>query len=260
MADPTQRRNKHLWRRVMGYGPQPRPVVSTYVDLATSESITYNLQETLRHRDYFEIKQYFIVSGVVAPIAPFGYGEYDEGVIPFVFSDGGYKTFNFNFTFSGSPYVVLTVDSDNEWSNINPFGITYSTTGAYIGTSAPYSGNIRYRAIYATSYPAIVSSAYTTSFFTASAGAINPGSDTYYYTTFGSLLTQPDFALQTAWDATGGTSDVFIQDESLTDSSFYADISAPGNNNVHFIVFDGVTSSVVTTTGFAYTFGFSFGT
>ena len=56
MADEI-RRNKNLWRKVVGYGSQPRPVSATFFDTESSTSIAYNLQEITRHRDYFEIKK-----------------------------------------------------------------------------------------------------------------------------------------------------------------------------------------------------------
>jgi len=264
MADSENKRNKHVWRKVVGYGPQPKPVYDTYVDLANSQSFTYNEQETIRHRDYFEVKKQFVVSGVIPPNptpVPFPVGEYDEGVITFDYSDGDAKYFNFNFTFSGNPYVVLTVDSNDDMSNINTYGITYASTGAYIGVSAPYSGNIRYRAIWASSYPAIVSSTFTTSYFTASAGTSNPSNVTYYYQTFGTMLSQPDFALESAWDSANLYSDVFVEDVFLTNSYFIADVSAPKNHDIHFIVYDGVSAPITSSgSGFTYTFGFSFGT
>ena len=245
MVDQNKR-NKNVWRKVVGYGPQPSPVISSFYDIRAEQSYSLNLQSTVRHRDFFEVEK--------SPTTRYiPYGEYDEGLIFFDFDDITEKTFNFNFEFSSMPVVVLSVDEDTNFSNINAYGITYSTTGAYIGISAPYSGNIRYRAVYAVKYPCYVKSAYTTSYFTASAGRTTVSNATGYQSMFGFLPDLPSEKHETAWDPVDNTSNIYIDNEILTIDTISSSLSDVYSKEIHFIV---STNGLY---GFAYEFGFNFG-
>ena len=254
--------NRHLWRKIVGYSTV-KPVQQTVVDSITNLTVSYDLQTTFRHRDFFEVKRLRqgFFSDDSLPIS-FSYGEYDEGLVSFNPMTGEFELFNFNFTFSGPPYVTLDVDQVDSFSNINPYGITFSTTGAYIGISAPYSGTVRYRAIWAPSYPTLVTSAYTSSWITASAGAVLVNNMDEYSSFFGALATLPEEIHQTAWDDSTGTSDIYIETKNITTNYINSSLSALYSNLIHFIIMDLPSGSLMPTSssyGFPYKFGFKFG-
>jgi len=229
MADYT--RNKNLWRKTIGYGAQPTPILSTSADLTE-----VNLHNVYRHRDLYLIA--IESRGVLSTsFVTSSYGEYDEDVVSFAYSDGTYKSFNFNFSFSNNPIVVLSIDRDNDSTNVIPFGITYSTTGAYVGVSAPFTGTLRYRAIYNATYPTTVTSAFTGSNIEASAGTVTVSANaTEYYSIYDALSTAPSEVYQTAWDSSDHTSNIYIDDVAVTNSSISSSLSAPYSKEIHFIV------------------------
>jgi hypothetical protein len=250
-------RNRNLWRKTYGYSNN-KPTNVQLVDQINQVSYSLNLDSIVRHRDYFIIKDIPSGSIYVAPTQSVTYAEYDEGLIPFNWLDGESKLQNFHFTFSANPYVALTVDDDGtNLSNIIAYGISYSTTGVYVGISAPFSGNIRYRAIRAPSYPAYVTSAYTTSYMTASAGSVYVNNAEQYYSIFGLLPGLPAHVYQTAWDSSNNTSDININTEIVTNNYISSSLSAPYSNKIDFIVMTDASSSLGS--GFMYTFGFYFG-
>ncbi len=235
MATNKYTKNRNLWRKVIGYGDaQPRPVIETFVDPLTSIEYSLNLQETLRHRDLFQVPKPNIDNDSVT------YGEYDEGIVSYVMTDSVYKDFNFGITFTNNPIVVLTIDqNETNTTNVIPYGITFSTTGAYVGISAPFSGNLRYRAIYNATYPTQVISAFTGSIIVASAGTITVSSNSVSYsTTFDALSSIPTEIYQTAWDTTDNSSDVYLSGTNVTISTLEASISAPYSKDIHFILIE----------------------
>lgn len=226
-------RARGLWRKVYGYSVN-KPVVVSFVDTTTSTTMSLDLNKTFRHRDYFIIEG--IAGGVATevPPPPSDLAEYDEGLVFLTGQDSG--TGNFNFTFSSNPIVVLTPDPALEWGeNVNIYGFTRSTTGFTFGTSAPYSGAIRYRAIYSSTYPALCTSSFTAS-ITASAGTATL-TDNYAYTaSFAALPGSPFKFLQTAWDS-GTLHDVSFQTQVYDSDSANVEISAPVSTVVHFIAY-----------------------
>lgn len=250
-------RNRNLWRKSYGYSIS-KPNIVDLVDQISLVSYSLNLDSVIRHRDYFIIKEIPSGSLYIPPNQSASYAEYDEGLIPFDWLDGEYKYQNFNFTFSANPFVALAVDDDGtNLSNIMAYGISYSTTGVYIGISAPFSGNVRYRAIRAPSYPAYVTSAYTMSYITASAGSVTVTNAEQYYSMFGVFQGIPGFVYQTAWDPTNNTSDISINTETVTNNYISSALSAPYSNQIDFIVMSDPSGSFGN--GFMYSFGFYFG-
>lgn len=242
--------NRNLWRKTYGYN-KFKPINVTITDQITSQSFTYDLNQTTRHRDFYIIRD---IAGQIITARGIEFGEYDEDLVFFDFSDGTEKLFNFNFEFTNNPIVTLKAENENELSNINVFGISYSTTGAYIGISAPYSGNIRYRAIYSDTYPAYVTSAYTTSIMTASAGSTTVSLQDYYYSNFGTLQSAPEFIYETAWDSTDDSSNIDIRTNFVTSNLISSSLSSIYSKDIHFIVIDSGSLG-----GFMYTFGIDFG-
>jgi len=229
-------RNRSNWRKVYSF-QRRKPNIVNLVDTFTSESFSYDLQQTIRNRDFFiltkEVPFFFGSTGSV------NLAQYDEGVFSFPsISDSGTGTFN--FTFASTPFVVLSVESASLYgTNVNLFGKTVSTSGFTFGTSAPFTGSIRWRAIYSPTYPAYVSSAYTSS-ITASAGQATPGGNSYYTASFAALPGVPFTFMDTAWENIGisdGSSNAAFIHETSSSNSATVDISAPMQSTIDFIAF-----------------------
>lgn len=241
MSDENNNRygsGKNLWRKVYGY-QNNKPRVVAVVDPQTSVTYSLDLNKTLRHRDYFIIKS--LTSGSITTAASSGSGfsvaEYDEGLVLFS-SIADTKTGSFNFTFSNAPIVVLSVESASLYGeNLNVYGFSVSTGSFTFGLSAPFTGSIRYRAIYAPSYPALATSSFTAS-ITASAGSANPGGLDYYTASFAALPGTPFSFRDTTWDTLGNQDvDVYLQTGTSSSNQATIDISAPLSSLIHFIAF-----------------------
>jgi hypothetical protein len=189
---------RNLWRKVYGY-QNNKPQMVSVVDSITQVTYSLDLNKTLRHRDFFIIQGINSGSQFITEEVSFPTAEYDEGLFHFSsISDHG--TGSFNFTFSNFPTVVLSVESASLYGEgVNIFGGTSTPSGFTFGLSAPFSGSIRWRAIYSPSYPAVATSAYTAS-ITASAGSAFPNGATYYTASFATLPGIPFSYRDTTWD------------------------------------------------------------
>lgn len=228
-------RSRGLWRKVYGYSVN-KPQVVSFVDTATETTMSVDLNRLVRHRDYFYIDGIIAGPTASAAIVVNGLAEYDEDLIFVSGSDIG--TGFFNFTFSETPIVVLTPETDAIWGeNIQIYGLSLNTASFTFGISAPFSGNIRYRAIYSSSYPAYATSSFTSS-ITASAGSTNPGGVSYYTASFAALPGAPFRFYNTAWDLSGNMDvDVALQPQTSGSSTATIEISAPMSSSVHYIAF-----------------------
>ncbi len=205
------------------------------MDTITATTMSLDLNKTLRHRDYF------IIDGIAGglereapPTPPVEITEYDEGLVFLNGTDTGTGTFN--FTFSNNPIVVLTPETDSMWGeNVNVYGFARTTSGFTFGISAPFSGNIRYRAIHSPTYPAFCTSSFTSS-ITASAGTATLLENYHYTASFAALPGVPFKFLQTAWNP-GTMHDVAFQTQNSSSNSANVEISAPVSTTVHFIAY-----------------------
>lgn len=233
MTNENNRRygtSKNLWRKTYGY-QNNKPRIASVVDAQTQETYSLDLNKTLRHRDYFIIKD-IIFSPTVVEVA-----EYDEGLVLFSsIADSGVGTFNFSF--SNTPIVVLTVESASLYGdNLNIYGLSLSQTGFTFGLSALFTGSIRYRAIYSPTYYAYATSSYTAS-ITASAGTTRPAGVDYYTASFNALPGTPFSFLDTAWDFFGIQDvDVALQTQASSSNAATVEISSPMSSSIHFIAF-----------------------
>ena len=234
MADNTRyTKNRNLWRKTYGFRRR-KPKTVTLTDGATGIEYTLDLNKTSRERN-----PYLIKAGTQGLIpSPFVTGEYDEGIISFLSSDQ--ETSAFNFTFSSAPIVVLTLEPDPE-VDVNAFGLTVTDSGITIGTSAPFSGSIRYRAIYATSYPANVSSSFSASFIaTAGTGDLVNG-DSFnltFQTGIGTPASEPRVSV---WDDNGNLDadvahNITTLNSTLINGNIAGTLSAPTTSEINFIV------------------------
>lgn len=237
--------NRNVWRKYYPIGaPRREPQVVALVDTETNSSYSLNLQTTIRHRDFFKIIYYAtgsFSSGSVVP--PVTLGEYDEGLITFNNASSGIVFFN--FLFSDVPYIVLTIEDSTpstlSQSNINVFGIEKNNQYCNVGLSAPFSGTVRYRAVYSPAYPAYFTSSYTGSIFTASAGAAGVNWSSEYTASFSALVGgAPTQFRSTPWDGLfGQLADVALDPDetSFTATSANGTISAPYSGAIDFIAY-----------------------
>ena len=136
--------NKNRWRKTYGYS-RKQPRVVQFFDSGSQTSASYDLKSTSRHRDMYILKGVNRRSGV-APFIPFSATTYEEGLI--IFNGECEVSYSFIKTFVSTPIVVYTVENVlDDSNNINVFGADVpSLTGSSAATSAPFYGNIRYRA------------------------------------------------------------------------------------------------------------------
>jgi hypothetical protein len=235
--------NRNLWRKLYPIGsPRRAPETVNLVDPNTNVSYSLDLQRTIRHRDYFRIIQ--ATSGsYVSTITTGAYavGEYDEGLIHF--NNTSDASFNYNITFSSTPFVVYTIEASApaalNQENINVFGFSKTTTSAIVGLSAPFSGTVRYRAAYATSYPATFTSAFTASMI-ASAGSESVVYVTAYTASYTELPSTPTIFIQSPINTSAsGQPDVFLDPDetSFTVTTTNTEFSAPYSGSIDFIAY-----------------------
>jgi hypothetical protein len=230
--DSKYGKNRNLWRKVYGFRRR-KPNKVTLVDPNTNVTFSYDLQTTVRHRDFFIIRS--VLSGSEGLIL----AEYDEGLIPFINTD--VTSANFTTCFSSVPdAVVLTIEPANDNSdNIIPYGLTFDQCSLSVGLSAPFSGNVRYRAIYSSiGYPAQAQSAFVpaSGTFTVSAGSVFVTNATIFTASYAALTSAPSIFYKTPWDSSSNSDvDVFIQNETSSSTTTSGEISAPVSNSIYFI-------------------------
>lgn len=151
-------RNRNLWKKVSGQHLRQKPRVEFLVDQITELSYSLDLTKVTRFRS-----PYLIPKGYhyIQPLS-FVTGEYQEGIIAVNGSD--YEYFEFSSSFTGTPSVVLTLENISTSGSSNVFAIGVNSSSFSYALSAEFYGQIRYRAIYSPSYPALVSSSYSSSF------------------------------------------------------------------------------------------------
>lgn len=159
-------RNRNLWKKVSSQHARQKPRIELLIDQVTEVSYSLDLTKVTRFRSPYLIpKGYHFVQ----PLS-FVTGEYQEGIIAVKGSD--YEYFEFSSSFSGTPNVVLTLENISTSGSNNVFAINVNSGSFSYALSAEFYGQIRYRAIYSPTYPALVSSSYSSS-FVACGGAIS---------------------------------------------------------------------------------------
>ena len=230
MANNQQKygNNRNLWRKIYPVGsPRRAPATVNLVDPKTNTSYSLDLQQTIRHRDYFQIRQFLSGPLVISPIL----GEYDEGLATFLNTTS--SIVSFNFVFSGQPVVVLTMESASiqNTSNVQLFGANFNNSKFIARTSAPFSGTIRYRAMYAASYPSYFTSSFApaSGTFRASAGSVAGNGTSFVTASWASLNNTPTVYFESPFglDVTDTVSDVSLTPENITNSGTPVDASAP---------------------------------
>lgn len=234
-------RNRNLWKKSSATHLRQKPRVLELRDGDTQERYALDIAKVHRFRDPYKIELGtagdFYVDLVV--------GEYDEGLINVEDTSGG--TFPFTFTFSGIPYVTLEIESmDFGTTSVVGAAITDSL-GAFVAPT-DFSGSIRYRAIYAASYPAIVSSSYSSSFIAVGGAYTMTDGSEEFSTTFPTGLLAPVTEVRATPIFTG---DIFVDpydgmvavtalaaSNNIDNGALAGSVSAPMStlNDIHYLV------------------------
>lgn len=227
--NPNKKKKTYSYNR-----SQPSKIVATIVN----GQVEY-FDETLVTVD----KPYYILdvpnSQGLKPPAPPVIAQYDEDVIDFLWTDA--ETVPFNIRFSHSPYLTLEVLPADGMENIAFFASNLSTTGFIANVSAPFSGQLVYRAIVSPTFPVIVERVIVSNsfYYTASAGSVPPGVADSFTATYAQLspATYPTHIFFTPIDDNNnGDADVaVIETGSIGLTTTAVTYSAPIYNSVHYL-------------------------
>ena len=233
MANESERYgiNANRWRRVYGR-TRKKPRVTSYFDSGSQSTKSQDLTKFYRHRDFFVVKGVNRRQILFTP--PNLLAEYEEGLIAI----NGETEISATFVtaFSTTPIVVYTVEAnDLSSSNVNVFGTEVpTTTQMFVGISAPFSGNIRYRAAFAPAYPAQAASAETSS-MTIHAGTIDI-TDVLEYTASYALDSGSILFRATFHDSLANSgSNVALLNDGFSNTTSTNSLTAPSSGKIHFI-------------------------
>lgn len=189
-------------------------------------------------------RQYYLIPGPLFFISSSGEviyptGEYEEQTYSFSsFSTG--SSLSFLNSFSAKPIVSVEIlSSSNSLQNVSYFLKNISSTGFNIEFSSEFSGSVKYRAIYSSTYPAIVERTpeNPSSFYTASAGAFFVGNDSTANITYDALPSTPTNIFISPEDTGNNLSQVSLEvTGSVNVSSSTINISSNTNSYINFIV------------------------
>jgi len=194
--------------------------------------------ETLAEVDnpFYRIQQ--PVSQGIPPPPPPIVAQYDEDVIEFDSTDT--ESVSFNITFSQNPYLTLEVLPAAGYENISFFANNMSTTGFIANLSAPFSGQLVYRAIVSPTFPVVIERVVVSGsfYYTASAGIIPASSNSEFIATYAQLApaTNPSYVFFTPIDDNNnGDAGVAIVDTgSFGLTTTEVTYSAPVYNSIHY--------------------------
>lgn len=227
MSNPNSRQRI---RRVYGYQrTQPQTIVLTD---NTGNSRTLPAGSLLLHRDFFIVNAPSGSSGLI----PSDYAEYDEDLILFNWQDEATDTFN--ITFTGNPIVVLSMETTAlGLENVQPYILSYNTSGLTIGVSALYSGSVRYRAIYSPTYPCVVQRNILEPglYYNASAGTINPAGASNFSSAYTPLQIGPPTSFFMSSYGSGGQADLNIVSSSYDLTTVQGELSSHFNESINYL-------------------------
>jgi len=194
--------------------------------------------ETLAEVDnpFYRIQQ--PVSQGIPPPPPPIVAQYDEDVIEFDSTDT--ESVSFNITFSQNPYLTLEVLPAAGYENISFFANNMSTTGFIANLSAPFSGQLVYRAIVSPTFPVVIERVVVSGsfYYTASAGIIPASSNSEFIATYAQLApaTNPSYVFFTPVDDNnnGDAGVVIVDTGSFGLTTTEITYSAPVYNSIHY--------------------------
>jgi len=167
--------------------------------------------------------------------------EYDEGFVAVVAATS--IAITFGITFSSPPIFVAEADD----LSVNVFGTSApTTTGITLQFSAPFTGNIHYRATYSPTYPAYASSIYSPNLVIAASTITVPDTNTTQNATYSQLPSLPTNIRTFAIDTIGNNlSNIFLSTSSETDSSADILLSSPAQNSrVDYIAYGDYDAAI----------------
>lgn len=219
-------------RRVYGYIRAPKQEIHVVVN---GVSRSFDAQALVYHRDFFHVINDALQSiGTETPVAVY---EYDEDLI--IFNGETSKSKSFNITFTTNPIVVLDVIPFADQENVNSFITSISTTAVSVGLSAPLSGAVRYRAIYAPIYPVSVQRNVLSSSFSyqISAGYTDLTASSTFSANYISMVVNPSQVIFTTFDMNSNNdADVaFVNSSSFGTTQTTGDVSSEITNRINFI-------------------------
>jgi hypothetical protein len=213
---------------------QPAKVIATVVD----GKVEY-FDETLVTVDnpYYQL-QTATSQGIPPPPPPPPPAEYDEDVIEFNWTDS--EEVSFNIIFSNTPYLTLEVLPAEGFENIAFFANNLSVSGCFAHVSAPFSGQLVYRAIYSTVFPVVIERVVVSNsfYYTASAGYIPASSNSEFNATYAQLspATYPAHVFFTPIDDNnnGDAGVAVVETGSIGLTNTPVSYSAPVYNSIHY--------------------------
>lgn len=233
--NPNRKKKTYSFNR-----SQASKIVATVVD----GKVEY-FDETLVTVDSpFYLLQNETSQGLPPPPPPI-VGEYDEDVIDFNWTDTETVIFNPIGTnpfpgFSQTPYLTLEVLPAEGFENIAFFASNLSSTGFVANVSAPFSGQIVYRALVTSGFPVIIERVVVSSsyYYTASAGILPPSSNDTFLATYVSVsASPPQYVFFTPVDDNnnGDASVAIVETGSFGLTSTAVTYSAPVYNSIHYL-------------------------
>lgn len=172
------------------------------------------------------------------PPPPVITAKYDEDVIDFIWTDT--ETVTFNITFDSNPYLTLEVLPSDGYENIAFFASNLSTTGFVANLSAPFTGQVVYRALETPSFPVVIERKVVSSsfYYTASAGIIPASLNDEFLATYTAVAaTPPQFVFFTPVDDNnnGDAGVAIVATGSFGLTSTEVSYSAPVYNSIHYL-------------------------
>lgn len=184
--------NRGAFRKQYSRFPVP-PQIITLADNTEVDATKYQV-----HRDFY-IKQVNI--GLTGSVR---FGEYEEGYAVFDWTDEE-VTVTFSTTFSSSPIVVINLDPYTDpLQNVKAEITAVDQTSFNLRLSAPYSGSVEYKAVYADSFPApVVRRTLNPSLqYALVYGAVIDASSSYFSASFNLNNNVPDLGFYTPYSPT----------------------------------------------------------
>lgn len=241
--DEKYGRNRAKFRKVYNYGLSRRPEVKSFVDSLTNTTKSFDFQKIIRDRNYYLVSQYESQTLQTGSNAT----QYLE-VLTAEFAAAESFGVSFPLAFDGSPFVAFELSQSqflgagDETPNVSWWVTNITTTGFTANFSAPFTGKILYRAVWASgSYPINVqrTPAFSGSFAWVSAGSTSLAHETGVTMSWGVLPTAPEIV---NFNPVGVTSDNQLnvgQSLNFAGTAFgTAELSAPLNGIIHFLVLD----------------------
>ena len=229
--NPNRKKKTYSYNR-----SQASRIVATVVD----GKVEY-FDETLTAVDNpFYVIQQAVSQGLAPPVPPPPINAfYDEDVVDFDWTDSEPATFNISFP--STPYLTLEVLPAEGFENIAFFASNLSAGGFTANVSAPFSGQLVYRALVTPTFPVIIERKIVSAsfYYTASAGILPASSNDTFTATYTAVgVNPPEHIFFTPVDDNNnGDAGVALEETgSMGATSTTLTYSAPVYNSIHYLV------------------------